>query len=354
MNPTVDELTSDPHAVWDALRSRGAIVWVEALGAWVTLSREAAIAVMRDATTFTVDDPRFATAQVVGPSMLSLDGDVHAHHRGPFAHSLRPGDVARDYDPWMREAAAALVASLASPSELRTQLAGPWSVAVMARVLGLDPTNVNGAQLLGWYRSIVAATEAAAVGQTVPQDGLDAMASLASAVGIAAFVGPNTLTEAMIANLLWHLLANDQWARVRDQRELLAPAIEESLRLEPAATRVDRYATVDTEISGCRIAAGEFVIVSLAAAGRDPSVFTDPHTFDIDRSNTNRHLAFATGPHTCIGLHLARAETTRIISALMDRHPSIEMIDRATDPPSGLVFRKPQRLTVTWRLNQRH
>ena len=63
---------------------------VPELDGWLVTRRDLALSVMRDAETFTVDDPRFSTAQVVGPSMLSLDGDHHTRHREPFAAPFRP------------------------------------------------------------------------------------------------------------------------------------------------------------------------------------------------------------------------------------------------------------------------
>jgi cytochrome P450 len=368
MSPTIDDLTIDPHTWWHRLRANGPVAWVDALDGWVVLSRELCTAVMRDAVRFTVDDPRFATALVVGPSMLSLDGPEHTRHREPFAHGLRPSDVARDHAPWMAGAAAGLVATLSPGAELRTELAGPWSVAVMIRVLGLDPSRVSGSQLLGWYRAIVAATEAACAGVPVSAPALDAMASLAAAAGIPPFVGPHRLsateiasntavflfggietTEAMIANALWYLLTvPDVLDAVRRDRRLLDAVLDESLRLEPAATRVDRYATVDVELAGAHIRRGDLVMVNLAAAGRDPAVFGDPHRFDLGRVNTNRHVAFATGPHACIGMHLARTEAVVAIGALLDAHPGLSLDPTGSDAPTGLVFRKPARLTARW------
>lgn len=368
MSATIDDLTIDPHTWWHRLRADGPVAWVEALDGWVVLSRDLCTAVMRDAVRFTVDDPRFATAQVVGPSMLSLDGPAHARHREPFAHGLRPSDVARDHAPWMTGAAAGLVATLSPGAELRTGMAGPWSVAVMIRVLGLDPARVSGAQLLGWYRAIVAATEAACAGTPVSDDAIEAMGSLAAAAAIPPFVGPHDLTdaeiasntavflfggiettEAMIANALWYLLTEPGVLdAVRRDRGLLDAVLDESLRLEPAATRVDRYATADVELAGAPIRRGDLVMVNLAAAGRDPAVFEDPDRFDLARTNTYRHVAFATGPHACIGMHLARAEAALLIGALIDAHPGLSLDPAGSDAPTGLVFRKPARLTARW------
>ena len=72
-----------------------------------------------------------------------------------------------------------------------------------------------------------------------------------------------------------------------------------------------------------------------------------PATFDIDRPDARLHLAFATGPHLCIGLLLARLQTAAAIGAVLARLPAIRLDADAT-APSGLIFRKPDRLTASW------
>ena len=79
----------DAHALLARLRERAPVAWLPALGGWLVLRRDLALQVMGDAATFTVDDPRFSTGRVVGPSMLTLDGDEHQRHRAPFARPFR-------------------------------------------------------------------------------------------------------------------------------------------------------------------------------------------------------------------------------------------------------------------------
>jgi cytochrome P450 len=154
--------------------------------------------------------------------------------------------------------------------------------------------------------------------------------------------------EGMTTTLFWHLLTNpEQLATVRADRALVANAVEESLRLEPAASRVDRYATADTELAGATIAAGDLVIVSLTGANRDPATFPDPDTFDVARSNARSHLAFAYGPHACVGIHLARLETGSALEAALDLWPGLRPEPGATSP-TGVIFRKPRSLPVRW------
>ncbi len=156
-------------------------------------------------------------------------------------------------------------------------------------------------------------------------------------------------TEGMIANALLHLLANPaQLALVAADRSLLPNAIEESLRLEPAAAVIDRYATTSTTLGDAAIDAGELVRVSLAGANRDPRVFDDPDQFDVHRRNARRHITFAHGPHVCIGLHLARLEAHTAIGRLLDRLPRLRLDPGRPSVTRGLVFRKPQSLHVAW------
>jgi cytochrome P450 len=129
---------------------------------------------------------------------------------------------------------------------------------------------------------------------------------------------------------------------------LLANAIEESLRLEPAAAVIDRYATADVELAGAAIARGELVRVSIAGANRDPAVFPDPDRFDVRRKNAHRHVSFAHGPHVCIGMHLARLEAHTAIERLLRRLPALRLDPARPAAPRGLVFRKPPELHVLW------
>jgi cytochrome P450 len=156
-------------------------------------------------------------------------------------------------------------------------------------------------------------------------------------------------TEGMIANTVAHLLAHPPaLAAVRAEPPLLVNAIEESLRMEPAAAVIDRYATRDAELAGASIGARELVVVSIAGANRDPAVFADPDRFDVRRSNAKLHAAFAGGPHVCIGMHLARLEAHTAVARVLERLPGLRLDPSHTPAPRGLVFRKPDALRVRW------
>ncbi len=105
---------------------------------------------------------------------------------------------------------------------------------------------------------------------------------------------------------------------------------------------------MDIELDGVSIAAGELVRVSIAAANRDPAVFADPDRFDLEREKVGRHLAFAHGPHVCVGVHLARLEARTALAALLARLPGLRLDPARPASVRGLVFRKPPALHVIW------
>src|SRR5207253_8832236 len=89
-----EQLELDPHPLLSRLREHEPVSWLPALGGWLVTRRDLALQAMRDSEAFTVDDPRFSTGQVVGPSMLTQDGAAHVRHRDPFAQTFRR-DVVR-------------------------------------------------------------------------------------------------------------------------------------------------------------------------------------------------------------------------------------------------------------------
>lgn len=380
MRPTwhvsLEELDADPHPVLARMRERSPVCWVPELGGWLVTGYRAAEEVLADSAVFTVDDPRFTTARVTGPSMLSTDGAEHARHRAPFAHAFGPA-VLQEHLAGVIEAEAAGLASRLLPrgrAELREEFAGPLAAAVMAEALGLAPTGVTAGTVLSWYRDIVgavAALPAAGSDESQPDrvpvpsfselatallaamddghapvlaaaaySGALARGEVVSNAAVALFGGIET-AEGMICNAALHLLGN---AAGSD----LDRGVEESLRLEPAAAVVDRYATRDVTVSGALIGCGDLVRVSITGANRDPAVFPSPDRFDPARPNAGRHLAFARGPHFCVGAHLARLETVTALRALLAALPGLRLDASRPARVRGLVFRKPPALHAAW------
>jgi cytochrome P450 len=151
------------------------------------------------------------------------------------------------------------------------------------------------------------------------------------------------------SNLLVGLLRHpDQLDALRADRKLMMQAIEEGLRWEPPLLTIMRTATSDTRVCGVPVPSGSTVVVNMGSANHDERYWDDPEEFDIFRP-PKQHLAFAWGPHMCLGLHLARMETTVLLTQLFDRLPNLRLDPAAAAPEiTGMVFRAPSAIRVIW------
>jgi cytochrome P450 len=377
---TLDDLTNTPYDVLALLRSNEPVSWLPALGAWFVTRRDLAIEAMKDADRFTVDDERFTTAKVLGTSMLSLDGPEHLRHRSAFTAPFRPKFIREELEQRIAERAKTLVSStlMSEPREIRAGVAGPLAVHTILDVLGL--VDVDASDVLSWYGAFGDAIVALTIGDDVPTEVHATLAQLYSYVGDAmgsddtslirslvdermlrldeipaavavVMFGAIETSEGMTANAFFHLLSNaDSWEMLGRDRSLIPQAIDESLRLEPAATWIDRYTTADAELGDVHIPERELVTINLLAANRDPEVFEEPDTFDLERPNLARHVTFVQGPHACIGLHVARAETHAAITAALDWEQAtgqrLTLDGERSAAPTGLIFRKPRAVSV--------
>jgi cytochrome P450 len=136
--------------------------------------------------------------------------------------------------------------------------------------------------------------------------------------------GHETTTN-LIGNGLVALAGNPaQKTRLIENPALIKTGIEEFLRYESSNQLGNRVTTEAAELGGVQMPAGTFVTLCIGAANRDPAQFTDPENLDIGRA-PNRHLAFATGPHQCAGMALARLEGAIAISRFLARFPEYEL-----------------------------
>ncbi len=130
-------------------------------------------------------------------------------------------------------------------------------------------------------------------------------------------------TTSLVGNAIGLLLAHpDQMRVLQEEPGLMVSAIEEVLRMESPLQIGNRLTATDTEIGGTPIAKGTNIHTSIAAANRDPTVFDQPDRFDITRK-PNRHIAFITGIHVCLGATLARMEGLIAIGQLVQRFPTL-------------------------------
>jgi cytochrome P450 len=148
--------------------------------------------------------------------------------------------------------------------------------------------------------------------------------------------GSGTTWKQMGTTLAALLQRPDVLAAVTADRDLLRPAIEESLRWMPTDPMFSRWVTEDVEFFGTAIPKGAVVHLCLGAANRDPGRWERPDEYDVRRP-MKPSLAFGNGAHICLGMHVARAEMTVGIGALLDRLPNLRL-DPDQEPPRYLGY----------------
>jgi cytochrome P450 len=318
---------------------------------------------------------------VMGPGLLSMDGHEHHAHRGLVASAFRR----RAIEGWTTALIEPTVQELIDrfarkgQADLVREFTFRFPVRIIAKMLGIPSDDYVRFQRLsielisitvnierGFNASIALRDYFSGIvseRRADPRD--DLISKLVSAevdgerlddehvygfLRLLLPAGAET-TYRLLGNLLFGLLTNpSQLEEVVADRSLLPPSIEETLRWEAPVQVVAREPTRDVEVSGYPLPAGAQMTLCLGSANRDETVFKVPDRFDIHRANAREHLAFAEGPHRCLGEHLARAETLAAMNALLDRLPGLELDPGDTDPHvHGLAFRSPTALPVKFR-----
>ncbi|MGZ3100339.1 cytochrome P450 family protein [Streptomyces sp. H72] len=375
--PTLDEPApaghdpeADPYAVLAALRAEGAVHRVLVPG-----SGETWLVVTRDAARAALTDPRLRNdirhsaswhtdgGHAIGRNMVQSDPPQHTRLRRLVAGHFTPGRIAA-LRPRVERVADALLDALPrrGTADLVARYALPLPVTVICDLLGVPEADRGGFH--AWSHELVVPSSAeaasAAAGELTgyltdltgrkrrtPDDTLlgdlvvaadsggltaEELLGMAFLILVAGHETTVDLVSATVHSLLTH---PDQLDRLRTDPGLTEGAVEESLRFNsPVHSAAFRFAAEPLELAGTRIAAGDSVLVSLAAASRDPGHFPDPDRFDIGR-RTAGHLGFGHGLHHCLGAPLARVEAAVAVRLLLRRHPSLAL---ATDPA-----------TLTWR-----
>ena len=135
--------------------------------------------------------------------------------------------------------------------------------------------------------------------------------------------GHETTTSLVSNSVSLFLDHPEQHRKLLDDPSLIEGAVEECLRVESPLQIGNRQAATDFTFGDRRISKGTYIHTSIAGANRDPSVFADPHKFDIERKN-NKHIAFITGIHVCLGATLARMEGRIALGKLLTRFPNMQ------------------------------
>ncbi|HSS11171.1 MAG TPA: cytochrome P450 [Acidimicrobiales bacterium] len=338
--------------------------------------------ILRDNITFSSTVYKTIMGPVMGRTILEMDEPEHRRTRSLAGQAFRQKTLER----WEAELVAPLANEMIGRfapnghAELVQELTFPFPVQVIARILGLPHDDYPYFQQLaftltavsaGYEASIKASEELAAYlmpfiesRRQQPEDDLISDLATGEVDGerltdteIVSYLrlllpaGSET-TYCSIGSLLLALLQHpDQLEQVRQDRSLVGPAIEELLRWEPAVPFIPRRAATDTAVADIAIPAGSQVTVCLGSANRDETHFADPDRYDIHRE-PQPNLAFSSGPHMCLGMHLARMEMRLVLNAILDRIPDLQLDPgppgSATADPHihGVGFRSPTSVPI--------
>jgi cytochrome P450 len=314
---------------------------------------------------------------VMGKTLLEQEGDEHRASRALVSPLFR----AKLLERWRTELVEVVVHELIDrfaprgKADLVREFTFAFPVQVIARLMGLPREDYVRFQQLSiellsvvynWDIGMAAsATLKEYFGEILAQRRRDPQDDLISTLAESEIDGERLTDDEIMAFLLLILPAGVETTyrasgnllvamltepslmeMLRADRGMLRGAIEEALRWEPPISTVVRVARRDCQLGGIAIPKGTNVSVSVAAANRDPAHYPDPDRFDPTRKNI-AHLTFGGGPHICLGMPLARMETTVAINALLDRLPDLRLDPTESEPRiNGVAFRSPAALPV--------
>ena len=360
-----DELIADPYPHYRALRDLAPAVWLKQHDVWAIVQHSALRQALIDGGTFSsargcmmTDDMNAAFAG----TMLCSDDPEHHRLRRVFSKPLIPATLAKLRDNLSTMAAARVNELVARRRfEAVTELAHLLPLSIVTDLVGLGEQGK--AHMLRWAAGIFNAfgpgthprtlagveitQEAFAYLGPLQREELDpdgwgaALFAAADRGEIAAntakamlmdYLGPalDTTINAISSVIALFAQYPDQWDMLRANPRMIPAVIDETLRLESPIRAFSRYITVDTELDGVRMRAGERALSVYASANRDERRYASPDIFDISR-NARDHLGFGYGTHICAGMNLAKLEITVVLETLMARVRRFHVLDEHRD-----------------------
>jgi cytochrome P450 len=159
--------------------------------------------------------------------------------------------------------------------------------------------------------------------------------------------GYETTTSVIAGSTLEFARQAESWKALLEQPELISNAVEESLRLVSPVQLTSRVAVQNLEFEGQKIPAGTNVSLILGAANRDPKRFANPDRLDLTRTNSREQVAFASGPHYCLGAPLARLEIKVFLEAMIKSYPNFRVPEQKIEYAGNTVLRSLDKLEVS-------
>ncbi len=379
----LEQLSKNPYPILKELQQLEPVSWVEDLQMWFVTRFDDVSAVLHDVETFTLEDDESLLNEIFGRTMISTDGADHTRLRTPFHPPFLPKFVRNEMSLHIKARANALIDTFIADgtADLATQWADRLALEMVMQMLGLPIEDFF--LVRSWFSDIGQALANVKRHPEIKQRGQKAAAQftdfarihlerlrktpdnsilgnlantsamltdteILEACRVIIFGGLET-TAALLLNCTWAILnRSDVQQKILQTPSLFIPAIEETLRWEPPVQTLARRATRDTQIRGVSIKAGDMLSCMIGAANRDPSVFTQPDDFMLERNNAKHHLSFAIGRHFCLGAALARLEGEIALQVLFERLPNLRLDVDKPDQPVGHEFRSPPTLWVRW------
>jgi cytochrome P450 len=291
-------------------------------------------------------------------SMLSMGGDQHRRYRALVQPSFSPTKVRWWVENWIESTVHALIDAFegAGRAELNVDFCAAIPVLTITGSFGLPVERALDVReslnqpdkIVEMISPIVAARRkrpendlisVLVEAEVTDEDGQTHRltdAEINSFAFLLLAAGSGTTWKQMGITLAALLLRPDLVEAVQADRTLLRPVIEESVRWQATDPMFSRWVTEDTELSGTPLPKGAVLHICLGSANRDPERWVRPDEYDPFRP-TRPTLAFGGGPHACLGQHVARAEMTIAINALLDRLPHLRL-DPDAEPPRFIGF----------------
>ncbi len=390
--------TDNPYPFYARLR-RDPFYWDGLIGQWVVTGYADVAAVLAEPrfshrqfalSSWGVEEPPPLVAREfrrlngsLGRQMLFLDAPDQTRQRALVARQFTPRVIARLREQ-IQEITDGLLDAVAPTGRMDViaDLAFPLPATVIARMLGVPADEAT--QFKKWSDDFIAyiggettLTQDLAAYHSLddlggyfraalarrrddPQDDVMTLLLRAEADGdrlteeevianclLLLAAGHETTTQLIGNGLLALLRHPEQLALLRADPAKIGPAVEELLRYDSPVQWTSRVTREAFSWRGREFKPGQMVSIALAAANRDPAQFPDPDRLDITRTE-NRHLAFGTGPHFCLGASLARMEGQIALGALLARFPDIHLERRAAQWSGNFTFRALRTLPARW------
>jgi cytochrome P450 len=381
---SVDWLHGQPYPAWARARQAECPVVASSSGMfgagpnYQVLRYADAETVLRDPDTFSSSINARHIGQFMGDLILAMNGSEHRTYRNLVAKAFRASQLERWDETLVQPTIDRLLDAIAplGRADLVASVTSVYPVQVICGIAGVPLEDA--AQFARWAEQINTGPLSPEEGMAASQAMVDYLRPLVESrrtdpTGdflsdlVHEEVDGEQLTDSKIygflrlllpagaettfrvmGNCLFALLSHpDDLARVYADRELLPEVIEETLRWETSVTQVSRVATRDTEVAGCPITAGAPVGVITASANHDESRWDDAGEWKLGRP-VQHHLAFGTGPHQCLGMHLARLELRVGLGRILDRLPDLRFDPALAGDAviEGYAFRGPSSLPV--------